>query len=148
MISLPTCSAGIFVNNNSQKGSVMNFIKLFFLVLGLNFQSAQAAEVCLKINDNVQYKSAFANFDGSITVIEPKLTVGGKPLALHQDLASNITPASDYCKMMGKELVQYGTQVNRHRQNVVKMADGGLISEIIELKGKEPEHYITRIICR
>jgi hypothetical protein len=126
----------------------MNLSKIVFIFTIFLTAHAFATEVCLKVNNNVQYKSAFANYDGSITVIEPKLSVSGEPMLLHYDFSNDYSATAAYCKLMGKELVQFGSRLNPKVKNAVKLDAQGFVSEVVPMKSNKSDHVISRIICR
>ncbi len=75
--------------------------KLLVAVLTFAFVStSQAAELCVNVSDKLIYKSIEGNFDGSVVVTWPQVTVQGKQVALaHED---GWDAAKLVCRMVGK----------------------------------------------
>jgi hypothetical protein len=87
--------------------------KLLALGLVLSSWNAFAAQVCMEAPEGVTYSAINTNFDGGLTITDPKVFVGGEYLYV-------ATPAPSYsagvCRVFGRAPLSHkGHQVKTER---------------------------------
>jgi len=105
-----------------------------------------ADQVCIDVPAGVSYASIITNFDGSITVTVPRVTVQGRPLRIAYTQEQG--GAQGLCHLLGKPSlidVSYRTDWDNSKDPVVFLDSGGA------LLGLPDGHWtdsISRVMCR
>lgn len=119
------------------------------VIISMFASISNATQMCAEIPDTLTYESMVTNFDGSLTILVPRLSVEGKPMRIAYDRSMAVFPpgALGVCHLLGKDYVAatYKTDLNNSQDPVIFISHD---ATLLGVPNKRWTDSLYKVICK